>query len=193
MEDALNLHRSALLVIDLQNDFLDGWNPLRLARLLSATNELAAQFRTAGKPIFWIRQEFSPNLSDAFPEMRARKIAINIAGTRGAALHAELEWRQDDRVIVKKRYSAFFGTDLEVVLSAAGVDCLVIAGINTHACIRMTAIDAYQRDLHVVLAAEAIDSYDLEHARMSLAYMDGKIATVLTNARIGETLGLGRS
>ena len=56
--------------------------------------------------------------------------------------------------------------------------------MNTHACIRMTAIDAYQRDMRVVLATECIDSHDEEHARISLCYMDGKIASVMTNAQI---------
>ena len=61
---------------------------------------------------------------------------------------------------------------------------LVIAGINTHACVRMAAIDAYQRDMRVILAAEATGSYDEEHALVSLGYMDGKIARVLDNQAI---------
>ena len=51
-----------------------------------------------------------------------------------------------DPVIVKKRYSAFSKTDLEDVLQRLMPDELVLAGINTHACVRTTAIDAYQRD-----------------------------------------------
>ncbi len=60
----------------------------------------------------------------------------------------------------------------------------MIAGINTHACVRMAAIDAYQRDMRVNLASEAIDSYDEDHARVSLSYMDGKMVRVLENAAI---------
>ncbi|WP_455872734.1 isochorismatase family protein [Rhizobium yanglingense] len=61
-------------------------------------------------------------------------------------------------------------------------------GINTHACIRMAAIDAYQRDLRVVLAQECINSYNEEHARVSLDYMNGKIAKVAAVAEIIDTL-----
>jgi isochorismate hydrolase len=70
------------------------------------------------------------------------------------------------------------------VLLEKGIGSLVIAGINTHACVRMAAIDAYQRDMRVILASEAIDSYDEDHARVSLRYMNGKIARVLGNAAI---------
>lgn len=71
-----------------------------------------------------------------------------------------------------------------------GVGELVLCGINTHACIRMTAIDAYQRDLRVVLAEECIDSYDAEHGRVSLVYMNGKIAKVATVPEIIQALRL---
>ena len=51
--------------------------------------------------------------------------------------------------------------------------------MNTHACVRTTAIDAYQRDLEVIIVREAVGSYDKEHAAVSLRYLDGKIARVL--------------
>ena len=74
------------------------------------------------------------------------------------------------------------------MLTELDVTRLVLAGVNTHACIRMTAIDAYQRDMGVVLAAECIGSYDDEHAQISLSYMEGKIAFVMTNAQIIDAL-----
>ncbi|RUY34304.1 isochorismatase family protein, partial [Mesorhizobium sp. M7A.F.Ca.US.001.04.1.1] len=77
---------------------------------------------------------------------------------------------------------------LEDILSAMRVGELVLCGINTHACIRMAAIDAYQRDFRVTLAAECIDSYDAEHARVSLGYMNGKIAKVITVPEIIQAL-----
>jgi isochorismate hydrolase len=61
---------------------------------------------------------------------------------------------------------------------------LILAGINTHACVRVTAIDAYQRDWEIVLAADCVDSYDREHHDISMKYMKDKIATVLSNQEI---------
>jgi nicotinamidase-related amidase len=174
----------ALMVIDLTNDFLAAWETERRARLVAATNELVKHFRDKSRPVIWVRQDFKDDLSDAFLEMRDRNLKLNIIGTSGAELDARLETGEGDVTIVKKRYSPFFGTNLDTALLEKGIGSLVIAGINTHACVRMAAIDAYQRDMRVVLALEAIGSYDAEHARVSLAYMDGKIARVLANGEI---------
>ena len=64
------------------------------------------------------------------------------------------------------------------------IDTVVLAGINTHACVRTTAIDAYQRDLDVIIPREAVGSYDRNHEAMSLRYMDGKIASVVPVAAV---------
>jgi nicotinamidase-related amidase len=173
-----------LIVIDLLHDFLDRWDRARRDALIEKTNTLVDVFRASGAPIIWVRQEYEPDLSDAYLEMRDSGRSITIAGTRGAQIHEDLAYRPDEPTIVKKRYSAFFGTGLDGVLAGLGSTTLVLAGVNTHACIRMTAIDAYQRDLRVVVAAECTGSYDEEHAHISLRYLDGKIASVMSNDQI---------
>lgn len=177
-----------LIIIDMLHDFLDRIAPDRRPKLIRSMNKLIAAFRTAGLPVIWVRQEFKPDLSDAYLEMRDKRISVTIEGTPGAEIHSDLDHRSIDATIIKKRYSAFFGTNLDEMLSERGLTRLVLAGLNTHACIRMTAIDAYQRDLRVILAAECIDSYDDDHARMSLRYMDDKIALVMTNEQIFSEL-----
>jgi isochorismate hydrolase len=53
--------------------------------------------------------------------------------------------------VIKKRYSAFFGAELDQMLNRSRPDVLILAGINTHACVRVTAIDAYQRDWRIIV------------------------------------------
>jgi nicotinamidase-related amidase len=151
-----------LLVIDLLNDYFRQGSSLagRRGQLVAAVNRLAAAFRQAGQPVLWVRQEFAPDLSDAFLRMRRENLRVTIAGTDGCELLPELDRHASDKVIVKKRYSAFFGTDLDETLAAMRTETLVLAGINTHACIRTTAIDAYQRDYEVIVAADCVASYD---------------------------------
>jgi nicotinamidase-related amidase len=179
-----------LIVIDMLNDFLDDWEPERRHGLVQSINELASLMRSGSNPVIWIRQEFEPDLRDAFPEMKAKKIHITIKGTAGCRIVSELTVAEQDKVIVKKRYSAFFGTDLDQILANLAPDAVILAGINTHACIRSTAIDAYQRDWPVVLAADCIDSYDAEHHAVSLRYMKDKIATLMTNDELRSALSL---
>jgi nicotinamidase-related amidase len=180
--------RPVLLGIDMQNDFLRNWHPSRKRDVVHSINALVREMRAASHPVLWIRQEFEPDLSDAFPQMRAKQIHLNIKGTEGCQIIPELSVDPTDRVLIKKRYSAFFGTGLDAAIAQLQPDALILAGINTHACIRTTAIDAYQRDLQVILAADCIDSYDREHHEISLRYMKDKIASVLTNREIHSAL-----
>jgi nicotinamidase-related amidase len=173
--------KAVLVVVDMLNDFFERSPVLaeQRPRLVASTNTLVRAFRSDGLPILWVRQEFAPDLHDAFLEMRASKTSITIAGTTGSQILPELERLPADHVIVKKRYSAFFGTDLDPRLSAIRPDVLVLAGVNTHACVRMTAIDAYQRDYNVIVAADAVASSDPEHHDVTLRYLDGRIARIL--------------
>jgi nicotinamidase-related amidase len=173
-----------LIVIDMLNDFLGNWEKGRRQKLTESINELAGTIRGAGCPVIWVRQEFEADLRDAFQEMKAKGIQITIKGTAGCRIVSELAVAEQDKVIVKKRYSAFYGTDLDKTLADLAPDAVILAGINTHACIRTTAIDAYQRDWPVVLAADCVDSYDAEHHAVSMAYMKDKIATVMSNEDI---------
>jgi nicotinamidase-related amidase len=182
------MNKPALLVIDMLNDFLDAWPAADRERLLQSTRDLLTLLRSHNLPVIWVRQEFEPDLSDAFPEMRAKGIHKNIRGTQGAEIDSTLNVRATDPVIVKKRYSAFFGTTLDDLLRVVQPDAMILAGINTHACIRTTAIDAYQRDWPVVLAADCVASYDKEHHEVSLRYMRDKIASIMSNADIAHAL-----
>jgi isochorismate hydrolase len=146
--------------------------------------------RSHERPVIWVRQEFRADLRDAFPETRAKGIRITIQGTQGCQIVSELAVNPSDTVLIKERYSAFYGTTLDQVLADLKPDGLILAGINTHACIRMAAIDAYQRDWRVVLAADCIVSYDKEHHEISLKYMKGKIASIMSNEEIQRMLAL---
>ena len=187
--------RAALIVVDMLVDFFDGASQLsaQRPRLVNAINVLITGFRDAGQSVIWVRQEFKSDLTDAFLDMRRRGVAITIAETEGCQILPELQQAPADHVIVKKRYSAFFRTPLEDLLTALDPSTLVIAGINTHACVRMTAIDAYQRDFDVVVASDCVSSYDAAHHDMTMSYLDGRIARVLSNSEIIRDLALFKS
>jgi len=182
------MEKPVLIVIDMLLDLLESWEPGKKKRLVNSSNELAAIMRDFSLPVIWVRQEFEPDLRDAFPEMRAKGIRVTIKGTPGCEIVPELAVAPSDVVIVKKRYSAFYGTNLDETLARVHPDAIILAGINTHACIRTTAIDAYQRDWPVVLAADCIDSYDREHHEISLRYMKDKIGALMSNREIRAAL-----
>src|SRR5262245_22117835 len=173
--------RSAVFVIDMINDCFGHAELDRMrASLCSSINQLTALARAKGFPVIWVRQEFQPDLSDAFLDMKRDNIRLYIKGTAGPLALDELVRHDLDIEIIKKRYSMFFGTDLESLLQDLDIDSLVLAGVNTHACIRTAAIDAYQRDFQVTIVRECVASKDVQHHKITLDYLDGGIAKVVT-------------
>jgi nicotinamidase-related amidase len=179
----------AALIIDMQLDFFAHERlSQRRVTLTQRVNDLVKICRRSDVPIVWVKTEFAPDLSDAMLEAKKKDIRIVIAGTPGAAILPKLDYQPADHLVVKKRYSAFFGTTLDDLLMRLEPAQLIVAGINTHACIRTAVIDAYQRDYEVILARDCIDSYDAEHHEVSWRYMDGKLGRGMSNEEIRSVL-----
>lgn len=181
--------RPAFLLIDLLEDFFIE-PPLSNQRtaLVRAVNALTDFARAQAFPVIWVRQEFEPDLSDAFLRMRETGRRVTIKGTKGCLLLSDLQQQPGDHEIVKKRYSAFFNTGLAELLRELKSTHLVIAGVNTQACVRATAIDAYQMDYRILFATDAISSYDAEFHRESMRYLQQSIGDALTNNELKERL-----
>jgi bifunctional isochorismate lyase/aryl carrier protein len=116
--------------------------------------------------------------------MRNRHIHKTIEKTNGSQILSELNRDIEDLEIIKKRYSPFFKTKLDAIIESNEINQLILCGINSHACVRMAAIDAFQRDLEVIIASDCVDSYDIQHHKISLAYLSKDIARVLDNNQI---------
>lgn len=177
----------AITVIDMQVDFFDKPR-LRDCQhtLIANINALTAFGRAATLPVIWVRTIYQPDMSDANRYLKQHNITMLVKGTKGSALLPGLHTDVYDHHLVKKRYSAFFRTELDTLLAKLDVDALIVAGINTHACVRTTVIDAYQRDYPVAIAADCVNSYDGEHHDLSLRYMNNKVCDLLTNAQIQD-------
>jgi ureidoacrylate peracid hydrolase len=80
------------------------------------------------------------------------------SGTWGAEFYKVAPQDGDD-VVVKHRYSAFIGTELDPLLRAQGVENLIFAGITTNVCVESTARDAYMHDYHVVVVSDLTATY----------------------------------
>ena len=180
--------KTALILIDLQKDFLSQLPADRAAAVIAGAGQLVEAARAAGAPVIWVKQVFKADLSDAFLQMRDKAISVVIEGTTGAQLADALVPAEGEAVVIKKRYSAFYGTDLDERLKGLGVEQVILSGINIHACIRMAALDAYQRDYRVVLPTGAMDGYDDAHNDITLKYLDGRVGRVVDLDRAMEAL-----
>jgi nicotinamidase-related amidase len=122
---------------------------------------------------------------------KARKGILhhNLAGGPGTEIIPALYSEGDFVVKGKKRYSAFYATDLKFLLQRHKVDTLILAGVNTTTCVLCTAFEATNRDFRVVIASDAVDSMDGEEMhRFALRLMEASIGWPLTNQQILKAL-----
>jgi ureidoacrylate peracid hydrolase len=193
-----------LLVVDVQNDFLadGGWfanhghdlEPMR--RAVDNMDRFIALARAAGvRPIF-IKAIYDQKwLSRPMLERHAL-IGLDThhcqEGTWGAEFYV-LRPEPDDDVIVKHRYSAFIGTELDPLLRAQGVENLIVVGVTTNVCVESTARDGYMLDYHIVLVEDCTASYSEAPHLATLANIRrafGRVATATEIASAWRAAGL---
>jgi len=151
---------TALLVIDMQEDFVLPEGPLFVAGAPATVPALARLLdlgRARGWAVFHVLREHAPDGSDA--EITRRGLFAGgggfcLPGTPGARIVEPLRPLPGETCVVKKRFSAFFGTDLHARLTALGVGTVVIGGTQYPNCIRATATDALARDYRVVVVTD---------------------------------------
>jgi len=174
----IELGRSAVLVVDMQNDFgarggmfdRAGIDIAPIERVVEPTARVLDAARAAGLPVVYLVMQFRPDLSDAgapdspnrikhrplalgeavaAPDGRAGRVLVE--DTWNTAILPRLAPREGDVVVPKHRYSGFFETNLDSVLRAWGVRHLVVTGCTTSVCVESTVRDAMFRDYRCVV------------------------------------------
>lgn len=172
-----------LVLIDMQNDFISRLKPRVRSRVLFSTNELLEFFSNRGLPIYIVLTEHQADGSDALPKAREEEYVPAVVGTIGAQPPSELMNINDPVIIKKQKYSSFFETNLSEVIDPR-VNTLVFCGVSTHACVAISAVDAYQRNYCVIIAKDCVGSHDSEYHRVFLRYLGSRIGDVLSNQSI---------
>lgn len=179
-----------LLTIDLQKDFPRLFTLRKPAAQFEASvRALVSFFRRNKLPILHLLTLHREDRSTWTRQMKRDDFRICIEGTEGVKELDCVGRRPGETVICKTRWSAFHGTDLDRLLRVKGYDTLVLAGFLTHACIRVTALDAYQRDFDVIIARDCVDTYDAAHEQVTLSYLSRYVARILPNADLFALLG----
>ncbi len=166
----------SLLAIDVQQEYFKPGGPAAFESapgILPNVNLLVEGFRRADKPVVFVKHMHRRDGSDAgrmgdfgSPDDESSFVE----GTPEVELHPDLDYRDGDIVVVKRRYSAFAGTDLEGILHTAGTQAIVLCGMMTSFCCETTARDGHGRDFEVLFVADATagpDLEDLEGAKVS--------------------------
>jgi biuret amidohydrolase len=112
--------------------------------------------RSAGVPVVFIQEVHKPSLVDIGRELDGAEGPHCIEGEDGTELASWLDPQPEEFMIRKRRYSAFFGTELEIVLKAYRAETLLLVGGLTDVCIHYTAVDAHQHDYHVRVITDCV-------------------------------------
>jgi nicotinamidase/pyrazinamidase len=169
----------ALVVADVQNDFLPGGTLAVLGgdRVVPVLNRCIGEFESRGLPVFATR-DWHPPGHCSFREQGGPWPPHCIAGTRGAEFARELALPATARLISKatradaEAYSAFEGTDLAAQMRQLHCSRVFIGGLTTDYCVRATALDALAAGFEVVVLEDAIRAVDLHPGDGQLALQE---------------------
>ena len=173
---AFEPRRSALIVIDMQRDFLDpnGWcaaiygEPEAMRAIIPRVAALTTLMRDAGCTIIHTREGYAPDLSDVHPVKAERAVVgepgplgrFLIRGEPGHDFVEELRPRSGEAVIDKPGFGAFYRTDLATRLETAGITHLILAGITTQCCVQSTLREAVDRGHWCLTVADCCAALD---------------------------------
>ena len=177
LEELTDPHSTALLLVDLQNDFVadDGvvagrgeGREVELRGVLANTLAVLQAARARGVVVAYLRYARTADHRHESPASlrwtvikRGYEVgAVSaVEGTWGAEIAAPLAPAPGELVIDKRRASGFFGTALDEELRSRNVRTVILAGVSTHGCVEATARDAELRDYYVVVLEDCVGAY----------------------------------
>jgi nicotinamidase-related amidase len=172
--------RRALVVVDMIEDFVHEGGALycgpSMALIVPVIQRELDRARSSGEPVVYLKDDHLPDDAEfaQFPPHA-------IAGTKGAEIVSELAPRGGEIVVPKRRYSGFFGTDLDITLRERRVDTLRLVGDCTNICVLYTAADARNLGYAVEVVRDGVTSFDLEAHADALRELEKTLgATILS-------------
>lgn len=207
--DRFDPKRTAVIVVDMQRDFIAPGAALETPMgraLFPKLKQLLQHARDSGMRVIYTAHVHRRDGSDMglFGEIWSpiEKRAALVDGEPGVEVVREVAPLETELVIKKHRYSAFFGTDLDLILRTEGIDNVVVTGVTTENCCHATARDAMFHGYRVAVIADATGTFDYpdvgfgavpasEVHRISLAILGVSTAHVMdTGEFVNRTVGL---
>ena len=182
--------KTALIVIDMENAFIDPESPLCIRNALAtvpACGRVIRKARERNIPVFFVNRIYRRNGSDVeFTRYQSwydggRYLAPDSTGPLSIDVPVEFKPQPGDYTIVKPRFSAFFQTELDLILRRLGVTTVILTGTTTPNCIRTTCYDGISMDYNILIIEDCCSSNTEEIQRVNMEDM-ARVGAVITSA-----------
>jgi len=190
-----NTTRSALLVIDMENAFINKesplCNPMAEATIPACTRAVNGA-RGKSVPVFFVKRIYRSDGSDVEYtrhkrwEEGGRPLGPSSTGKYSAQAPEGLRPMRGDYTIIKPRFSAFFHTELDLILRRLQVKTVILCGTATPNCIRTTAYDAISLDYEVIILKDCCSSITQEIQDANLADMERIGVQLMTSTQFED-------
>lgn len=173
----------ALIIIDMQNDFLSEGAPIECPggrELVPNISKMKKWAYENDVPIFYTQEMHNKKKTDFGMELERSEPEHCVEGTEGVKIVDELTPDERDYVIVKRRYSGFYLTDLDILMKGLDKKALILTGVATNVCVFATVLDAHQRDMRAIVLSDCVagTSPDLHDAYLkNIDYVFGDVVT----------------
>jgi ureidoacrylate peracid hydrolase len=196
LDDQIRPDRTAVLVVDMQNDFCAEGGFLQKERgykvgfaetVAANIAPVLAAARDAGMLVVWVRSIYDfKYLADPHILKRGKE-GCCLEGSWGAAFF-KLEPHAGEPIVDKHHYSGFFGTPLDDMLRARGIETLIMVGVATNVCVDSTLRDGFFRGYYIVLLEDCVGSNSAAGHAGTLATVRNNIGVVTSSAEWIELL-----
>ena len=170
--------KQALIVVDMLNDFITGALKCdRGAAIVPQLTKLVNGARKANIPVIFTNDAHLNGIDHELAHWGVHAMAA----TNGAQVIPELNVSNKDYVVNKRRFSAFFHTDLDLLLRELNVDTVVVTGLQTHICVQHTIADAYYLGYNVIVPKDATDCFTQEIYDYTIKYLNDIYGAEITD------------
>jgi ureidoacrylate peracid hydrolase len=186
--------RAAILVVDMLNEFLEPGGEMVLLegrRIIEPLNQFLEAGRQMGMRIVWLCDEHPLPDDKEFD----KRVPHCLAGTWNTGIVEAMNVAPNELRIAKRRYSGFFGTDLDLRLREWGMQQVVVTGVVTNICVRSTVHDAYFLGYDVFVPEDCVSATSDREQASSLYDIDTHFGDVVTSADLiaaGRALAVAR-
>ena len=197
MNFGFDKNKTCLLIVDMNKAFVGKGAPLEVPKAIDNVPRIKKLLECCRKnkiPVIHVSHVFRKDgrdrghMYDFWPVLKEGFVE---EGAEGTEIYPDIAPIDGESVVTKHRYSAWFGTDLDIIVRNLGVDTLIICGTTTDRCTGLTAYEAFMRDLKVVFPEDANATFQDEVQRGMLISLDMGAAMIVKTEELINRLEKG--